>query len=207
MSDEELLAAVEKHLGRPLDPIERLPVPQLARLGRDPEKIAEILRGQRGSGMEGPAPPPDAEPSSEGQHEIPEQVPAIAKSRGYTERSCAAQHETTENTSTPALPARAARRPAALWIVVKRMVSFILPLAVLVALLAISFVMNRSVREPAKKAVEEKHSEVVRDYRPHTHSSPLDHLDPSTIPPEERCPEQPDELVAVLGSRAGRHWG
>jgi WD40 repeat protein len=32
-------------------------------------------------------------------------------------------------------------------------------------------------------------------------------LDPSTIPPEERCPGQPPELVAVLGTQVGRHWG
>jgi hypothetical protein len=38
-------------------------------------------------------------------------------------------------------------------------------------------------------------------------SSPLDRLDPARIPPEERFDWQPKELVAVLGSHRGRHWG
>src|SRR5262245_15872090 len=37
--------------------------------------------------------------------------------------------------------------------------------------------------------------------------SPLDRLDPARIPPEERFDWQPKELVAVLGSHRGRHWG
>jgi len=35
----------------------------------------------------------------------------------------------------------------------------------------------------------------------------LDRLDPARIPPEERFDWQPKELVAVLGSHRGRHWG
>src|SRR5262245_35272633 len=35
----------------------------------------------------------------------------------------------------------------------------------------------------------------------------LDRLDPAQIPPEERFDWQPKELVAVLGSHRGRHWG
>lgn len=38
-------------------------------------------------------------------------------------------------------------------------------------------------------------------------ASVLDQLDPSKIPAEEREPNQPKELVAVVGSRQMRHWG
>src|SRR5262245_46208434 len=38
-------------------------------------------------------------------------------------------------------------------------------------------------------------------------TSPLDRLDPSLIPVEERSPWQPKELVAVFVSQRGRHWG
>ncbi|MBU6174193.1 MAG: protein kinase, partial [Planctomycetes bacterium] len=38
-------------------------------------------------------------------------------------------------------------------------------------------------------------------------SSPLDKLDPSAIPVEERFDFQPDEIVAVIGSHTQRHWG
>jgi hypothetical protein len=38
-------------------------------------------------------------------------------------------------------------------------------------------------------------------------SSPLDKLDPAKIPPEERVHSQPKEVVAVLGSERGPHWG
>ncbi len=37
--------------------------------------------------------------------------------------------------------------------------------------------------------------------------SPLDALDPKQVPPEERQPGQPAELVAVLGQQRQRHWG
>jgi WD40 repeat protein len=37
--------------------------------------------------------------------------------------------------------------------------------------------------------------------------SPLDQLEAASIPPSERVAGQPEELVAVLGSHAGRHWG
>lgn len=37
--------------------------------------------------------------------------------------------------------------------------------------------------------------------------SPLDRLDPAQIPAEERFDWQPKELVAVLGTHRGRHWG
>jgi WD40 repeat protein len=37
--------------------------------------------------------------------------------------------------------------------------------------------------------------------------SPLDRLDPALIPAEERIAGQPEDLVAVLGSHRGRHWG
>src|SRR5262245_17913484 len=37
--------------------------------------------------------------------------------------------------------------------------------------------------------------------------SPLDRLDPAQIPTAERFDWQPKELVAVLGSHRGRHWG
>src|SRR5262249_51716018 len=37
--------------------------------------------------------------------------------------------------------------------------------------------------------------------------SPLDRLDAGAIPGEERFDWQPKELVAVLGSHRGRHWG
>jgi hypothetical protein len=36
--------------------------------------------------------------------------------------------------------------------------------------------------------------------------SPLDGLDPARVPPEEHCPWQPKELVAVLGTHRGRDW-
>jgi WD40 repeat protein len=42
---------------------------------------------------------------------------------------------------------------------------------------------------------------------PVSKASPFDLLDPSSIPREERSPGQPDELVAILGSQRGRHWG
>jgi WD40 repeat protein len=38
-------------------------------------------------------------------------------------------------------------------------------------------------------------------------SSPLDRLDAGAIPAEERFDWQPRELIAVLGSHRGRHWG
>jgi WD40 repeat protein len=38
-------------------------------------------------------------------------------------------------------------------------------------------------------------------------ASPLDHLDAASIPADERFDWQPKELVAVLGSHRGRHWG
>jgi WD40 repeat protein len=37
--------------------------------------------------------------------------------------------------------------------------------------------------------------------------SPLDQLEAASIPPSERVTGQPEELVAVLGSHAGRPWG
>jgi WD40 repeat protein len=37
--------------------------------------------------------------------------------------------------------------------------------------------------------------------------SPLDQLDPAHIPREERCPGQPEELVAVVGTNRGHAWG
>jgi WD40 repeat protein len=37
--------------------------------------------------------------------------------------------------------------------------------------------------------------------------SPLDKLDPGSIPAAERFDRQPPELVAVLGEHRGRHWG
>jgi serine/threonine protein kinase/WD40 repeat protein len=39
-----------------------------------------------------------------------------------------------------------------------------------------------------------------------TGKSPLDQLDPKSIPAEERFHGQPKELVAVIGSHAHRHW-
>ncbi len=36
---------------------------------------------------------------------------------------------------------------------------------------------------------------------------PLDRLDPAAIPPVEKFPWQPDELVAVFGTHRMRHWG
>ena len=35
----------------------------------------------------------------------------------------------------------------------------------------------------------------------------LERLDPSTIPAAERFPWQPKELVGVIGTHRGRHWG
>src|SRR5262245_40360455 len=35
----------------------------------------------------------------------------------------------------------------------------------------------------------------------------LDRLDPTAIPAAERFPWQPPELVGVLGTHRGRHWG
>ena len=34
-----------------------------------------------------------------------------------------------------------------------------------------------------------------------------DRLDPAAIPPAERLPWHPPELVGVLGTHRGRHWG
>src|SRR5262249_46845423 len=38
-------------------------------------------------------------------------------------------------------------------------------------------------------------------------ASALDRLDPSAIPTEERAAGQPRDLVGLLGSHRGRHWG
>lgn len=38
-------------------------------------------------------------------------------------------------------------------------------------------------------------------------ASPLDQLDPKNIPPADRLPWQPPELVAVYGDHRGTHWG
>jgi WD40 repeat protein len=45
------------------------------------------------------------------------------------------------------------------------------------------------------------------DDAPVVQSSPFDRLDPAQIPAAERFGWQPKELVAVLGSHRGRHWG
>jgi WD40 repeat protein len=47
---------------------------------------------------------------------------------------------------------------------------------------------------------------IAQDKRAGSPSS-LDRLDPSAIPAEERSDWQPKELVAVLGTHRGRHWG
>ena len=38
-------------------------------------------------------------------------------------------------------------------------------------------------------------------------ASALDRLDPSAVPTEERAAGQPRDLVGLLGSHRGRHWG
>ncbi|TMQ33303.1 MAG: sigma-70 family RNA polymerase sigma factor, partial [Planctomycetota bacterium] len=48
-------------------------------------------------------------------------------------------------------------------------------------------------------AIDERAADPIR-------ASPLRRLDPSAIPPEDRFPWQPPELVAVLGEHRGRSW-
>lgn len=65
-------------------------------------------------------------------------------------------------------------------------------------------------REPSKPPAKQAQPKRIESPAPAraaaTDPSPFDRLDPSTIPPEERFPWQPKELVAVLGSHHGWHW-
>lgn len=67
----------------------------------------------------------------------------------------------------------------------------------LVPLLALAFLLGDTVDPAPGRA----------DDTPVAKPSPLERLDPAQIPADERFHWQPKELVAVLGSHRGRHWG
>jgi WD40 repeat protein len=71
------------------------------------------------------------------------------------------------------------------------------PITRLVPLLGVAFLFGHVIGPTPVRA----------DDKPVAKPSPLDRLDPAQIPAEERFDWQPRELVAVLGSHRGRHWG
>ena len=68
------------------------------------------------------------------------------------------------------------------------------------------FTITRGGKTPIKVYLD-KAAAKEKGSRPAAGPSPLDKLDPATIPAAERFPWQPKELVGVFGEGRNRHWG
>jgi serine/threonine protein kinase len=88
-------------------------------------------------------------------------------------------------------------------------------IALLLVAIAGGYLAVRTLRPAPKPALEDAAEESSQGSGSPSSASapvvkitnPFDALDPTKIPPEERAPWQPRELVAVLDTHRGRYWG
>src|SRR5262245_64902035 len=66
--------------------------------------------------------------------------------------------------------------------------------------------LKRRKKEAARSSAEARKGATHTCYPGQHDAIGLDRLDPSLVPLYDRYPWQPDGLVALLGSHAGRHW-